>query len=558
MKKLSAIRNIGIGTKLTLVLGSMVFILTALAALSLWGITTNTRIGADSIDRLSKCLLAEKVASGAATLSDRVGRMILSKTATDDAKSEIQAIQEQYVTAMEGFKQGANTPKSIRQGAELNDLVKTLNASNGHVLELLNGGHYEQAQQEFAASADSYSDVRTKATQAEQWQEALLGQNETKRKRTTATVLIALAIGSLLSIALAVAAGTVLTRGIAKPLATAVAHLKHVAEGDISRDLPKAYVERNDEIGLLAKSMQAMSASLRTVVQDIAGGIRNLSSSSTELTSSSTQLTSGARNASDKVHTVASTAERMSSTAASVAEVMQNTTANLAHVASSTEQMTATIEEIAANSEKARHISGDAARQTAQLTGQMTQLGQAALDIGKVTETITEISSQINLLALNATIEAARAGTAGKGFAVVANEIKALAQQTASATEGIKTRIDGVQSAATGGVSEIEKIAQIIQQINDLVASNAAAIEQQSAMAKDMARNIREASLGVAQASSRASESSQDSREIAQEISQVNQAAEEMAGESKLVGSSAAQLSEIAHQLKLTAGRFRV
>ena len=76
----------------------------------------------------------------------------------------------------------------------------------------------------------------------------------------------------------------------------------------------------------------------------------------------------------------------------------------------------------------------------------MHQLGTAAQEIGKVTETITNISSQTNLLALNATIEAARAGTAGKGFAVVANEIKELAQQTASATEDIKSKILGVQT----------------------------------------------------------------------------------------------------------------
>jgi methyl-accepting chemotaxis protein len=71
----------------------------------------------------------------------------------------------------------------------------------------------------------------------------------------------------------------------------------------------------------------------------------------------------------------------------------------------------------------------------------MDQLGAAANSIGKVIETITDISEQVNLLALNATIEAARAGEAGKGFAVVANEIKELAKQTAAATQDIKEKI---------------------------------------------------------------------------------------------------------------------
>ena len=87
----------------------------------------------------------------------------------------------------------------------------------------------------------------------------------------------------------------------------------------------------------------------------------------------------------------------------------------------------------------------------------MNQLGQAAREIGKVTETITEISSQTNLLALNATIEGGEGRFGGKGFAVVANEIKELAQQTAKATEDIKARIEGVQSSTTGGIAESKR-----------------------------------------------------------------------------------------------------
>ena len=84
--------------------------------------------------------------------------------------------------------------------------------------------------------------------------------------------------------------------------------------------------------------------------------------------------------------------------------------------------MSATIGEIAANSERARAITNDAATKAVTVSELMQQLGHAVREIGMVTETITDISSQTNLLALNATIEAARAGAAGKGFAVVANE----------------------------------------------------------------------------------------------------------------------------------------
>src|ERR671923_2528161 len=146
---------------------------------------------------------------------------------------------------------------------------------------------------------------------------------------------------------------------------------------------------------------------------------------------------------------------------------MKQTPKNLKSVTRPTEQMTATIGEIAANSEKARRITEEATRQANRITEQMNQLGVAAREIGKVTETITEISSQTNLLALNATIEAARAGSAGKGFAVVANEIKELAQQTATATEDIKNRIAGVQSSMAGGITEVERVSSVVHEVNE-------------------------------------------------------------------------------------------
>jgi methyl-accepting chemotaxis protein len=179
-------------------------------------------------------------------------------------------------------------------------------------------------------------------------------------------------------------------------------------------------------------------------------------------------------------------AEEMSANIGSVAVGMEQTATNLVHVTAATEQMTASIGEIAQNSEKARGITGHAARQAERIMGQMNQLGEAARKIGKVTEAITEISSQTNLLALNATIEAARAGAAGKGFAVVATEIKALAQQTAAATEDIRGRIAGVQSATAGGIAEIGKVSEVIQEVSAIVASIAAAIEEQSVTTRDI------------------------------------------------------------------------
>jgi len=220
--------------------------------------------------------------------------------------------------------------------------------------------------------------------------------------------------------------------------------------------------------------------------------------------------------------------------------------------------MTATIGEIASNSERARRITEEATRQAARISEQMNQLGVAAQQIGKVTETITEISWQTNLLALNATIEAARAGSAGRGFAVVANEIKELAQQTAAATEDIKTRIAGVQSSTSGGIAEIGKVTLVIHEVSDIVASIAAAIEEQATVTRNIARNVAEASTGVRDANHRVSETSKATARIAKEIGGVDRAAGQMADGSEQVKTSATDLSRLAGQLKTTVQRFKV
>jgi methyl-accepting chemotaxis protein len=226
------------------------------------------------------------------------------------------------------------------------------------------------------------------------WLQPRLAAKRERADTLSARLPVPVMLLSILAIAMSTFLGVVVARTTTKPLTAAVATLNEVACGDVSHDVPPQYLHRRDEIGMLAKGMQTMIVNLRAMIGDIAGGAEAVSSSSTKLTSSSTQMTAGSQGASGKAHSVASAAEEMSSNVATVAAGMEQTTTNLAHVASATEQMTATIGEIAGNSEKARRITGDATRQAARITEQIQQLGHAAHEIGKVTETITEICSR--------------------------------------------------------------------------------------------------------------------------------------------------------------------
>jgi methyl-accepting chemotaxis protein len=128
--------------------------------------------------------------------------------------------------------------------------------------------------------------------------------------------------------------------------------------------------------------------------------------------------------------------------------------------------------------------------------GEIEALATAAQKIGDVVKLIRNIAGQTNLLALNATIEAARAGEAGRGFAVVAAEVKALAVQTAQATEDITAQILAVQSSTSGAVETIRRIAERMLEINRYTSSVAASIEQQSAATGQITANVTNAAQG--------------------------------------------------------------
>jgi methyl-accepting chemotaxis protein len=365
-------------------------------------------------------------------------------------------------------------------------------------------------------------------------------------------------LGTAFVVVIALAKTLVLIREVIAPMGPIVEQLDEVAKGNVSRQVSQQMLGRGDEYGALARSLQTMSSNLRSIVMEIDAGTRNLVETASELNSNAKEMNSGSHQANERAQSVAAAAEEMTANVTSVAVGMEQTTTNLATVASATEQMTQTISEISQNSEKARQITQAARAQAQQITEQMQTLGTAALEIGKVTETINEISAQTNLLALNATIEAARAGSAGKGFAVVANEIKALAQQTATATEDIRARIESVQSSTQSGITEIEKVGQVIREVSDIVSGIASAIEVQASSTRSISQNISEASAGVGDANARVAESSQVSGEIARDIIAVKQVAGEISNGSKALASHASGLSEVASQLKRTVAQFQL
>ena len=369
---------------------------------------------------------------------------------------------------------------------------------------------------------------------------------------TAKTVLGVMAVAALF---IAVFLAIMIVRSIVIPVSKAALLAETMARGDFSTKLD---IDQQDEIGLMAKSLNVMAEQVGIMLKAIGNDVNELTSSSNDLAAASSQISSSARDTADRSTSVAAATEEMSANIQSIAAAMEQSSCNVNMVASAAEEMTSTVGEIAQNAEKARSISEEAVNQSRLTSEKMAVLGESAMKIGKVTEAITEISEQTNLLALNATIEAARAGEAGKGFAVVANEIKELARQTASATVDIKNQISEMQTTTSATVEDIGKISAVIIEINNVINGIATAVEEQSAASSEIATNISQASQGIAEVNENAAQSTVVVADITRDIAEINQQVRQVGDDSGHIHMSAQGVADLAGHVNALMSKFKV
>ncbi|WP_142850110.1 methyl-accepting chemotaxis protein [Telmatospirillum sp. J64-1] len=329
-------------------------------------------------------------------------------------------------------------------------------------------------------------------------------------------------------------------RRVSRPLATLTARILGLARGD--NDSAVEGVERGDEIGSIAQSLEVLRQNARKAEQQ-AQAMRQMEEDQKRRTEEERlriaeqfeaqvggvvkALVGMADLFGQRAQLMLQAAETTSLQATTVSSAAEQTARNVDSVAAASEELAASSSEIGTLIARATSLTATAVADADGATGKVESLNEAARRIGEVADLIGSIANQTNLLALNATIEAARAGEAGKGFAVVASEVKALATQTAKATEEISSQILAVQQA-TGETSQaITGISSRIGTIDEISASIASAVEEQGAATQEIARNMSEASAGASEVSGTIGSmrtASSETREAAEEVS--TQAAE--------------------------------
>ena len=381
----------------------------------------------------------------------------------------------------------------------------------------------------------------------EKQRKALADNVEYNRKATT-FMLLALVNGIIIVIIISFVCWALVNSQVIKPLG-ALTHLM----GSLGTETTKTEIphkDRLDEVGDVARAIETFRDSIfetqkleREKAETQMANIekqailaRTTSGFVVEIESIVSSLVESSSKVKVSAQDLTVTAEQTTNLSNNVSSTSEQTSNYVSTVATGAEELTFSIQEIERQIYSASQLTNQAVEHAGTATTIISNLANATHQINAIVNLINDIASRTNLLALNATIEAARAGEYGKGFAVVASEVKALASQTARATEDIEREVEGIQSESIKAVKAVESITEVISGVAEITSTVSAAVSEQTSATQEISRNVMEVSRG--------------SKTVSTDIAEVNKAAIS-------TGVSALTLSEASDSLSNVASRLQ-
>ncbi len=288
------------------------------------------------------------------------------------------------------------------------------------------------------------------------------------------SLLIVIAVTLMGAIIIGTIVVILVSRHLALPVQKLSKRVREVAKGNLTVDIE--HLKRSDEIGQLNAGFNEMVDQLKTLISDVEEAIVEIQSTSANLTAVAEEtnaygdeIVKAINEVSEGAVQQASDAEDTNRTAIEFARQIEGLHEKNELMLDASRHMKASNEEGLVNIDSLKEKSHESSTLIQNMQSVFSSLIVKVREIEGIVGTITEISDQTNLLALNASIEAARAGEQGKGFAVVAEEVRKLADQTAVATELVRTTLKGIESETNLVNNEMQKTHVIVRQQNDSV-----------------------------------------------------------------------------------------
>lgn len=339
-----------------------------------------------------------------------------------------------------------------------------------------------------------------------------------------------------------------------RPIRVVAERTSRLVSGDLEGAIP--YRDARDEVGAVARALEALrqtSLKARELEAERMASAKDIQDRrafiEAEIARFRAQVAESVRLVGAQTGELRTRAAAMSDASSDATRAVEGASAgsreasaNVQTVASAAEELSASIVEIGARLDVAKAEIDAAFSEASATNQQMGQLADTAQRIGTVVGLIRAIAEQTNLLALNATIEAARAGESGRGFAVVAAEVKALASQTAKATDEIASQVASVQTSTDQAAHAIGRVTDRMGAISAMTTELATAVAAQGAVTGEISRN--------------AGNTAATSVEIARDLGTVTGAARSTATMAESVQGSAAQVENVAAELEAEIGRF--